>query len=29
MILSILQVSGDRERLLTAAVRHFTLCDLP
>jgi len=28
MIFSILQVSRDRQRLLTAAVRHFTLCGI-
>jgi len=28
MIFSILQVSIDRERLLTASVRHFTLCGI-
>ena len=26
MIFSIVQVSLDRERLLTASIRHFTLC---
>jgi len=28
MICSILQVSRGRERLLTASVRHFTLCGI-
>ena len=28
MIFSILQVSCDRERLLTASVQHFTLCGI-
>jgi len=28
IIFSILQVSRDRERLLTASVRHFTLCGM-
>ena len=28
MIFSILQVSRDRERMLTASVRHFTLCGM-
>jgi len=28
IILSILQVSRDRERLLTASIRHFTLCSV-
>jgi len=28
MIFSIFQVSRDRDRWLTASVRHFTLCDM-